>query len=117
MKGLGALALAVSISAAAAQLGPGRGPWEVSTPEAEGLSSAALRAADEAVESGMGGRVCYLVVKNGKIVHERYMGSGSESSIRSAWSATRVISDCHFAVQLNHFIPGFLSYPVAVFLQ
>jgi hypothetical protein len=27
----------------------------------------------------------------------------------------RVISDCHFAVQLNHFIPGFLSYSVAVF--
>jgi hypothetical protein len=29
----------------------------------------------------------------------------------------RVISDCHFAVQLNHFIPGFLSYSVAVFLK
>ena len=31
--------------------------------------------------------------------------------------AARVISDCHFAVQLNHFIPGFLSYSVAVFLK
>ena len=30
-------------------------------------------------------------------------------------SANRVISDCHFPVQLNHFIPGFLSYSVAVF--
>ena len=29
--------------------------------------------------------------------------------------APRVISDCHFAVQLTHFIPGFLSYSVAVF--
>ena len=29
--------------------------------------------------------------------------------------ATRVISDCHFAVQLNHFIPGLLSYLVPVF--
>jgi hypothetical protein len=29
----------------------------------------------------------------------------------------RVISDCHFPVQLNHFIPGFLSYSVAVFLK
>jgi hypothetical protein len=27
----------------------------------------------------------------------------------------RVISDCHFAVQLNHFIPGVLSYLVPVF--
>jgi hypothetical protein len=29
--------------------------------------------------------------------------------------APRVISDGHFAVQLNHFIPAFLSYPVAFF--
>jgi hypothetical protein len=28
-----------------------------------------------------------------------------------------VISDCHFSVQLNHFIPVFLSYSVAVFLK
>jgi hypothetical protein len=27
----------------------------------------------------------------------------------------RVVSDGHFAVQLNHFIPVFLAYPVAVF--
>ena len=29
----------------------------------------------------------------------------------------RVISDCHFAAQLNHFIPDFRSYSVAVFLK
>jgi hypothetical protein len=29
---------------------------------------------------------------------------------------TRVISDCNFAVQLNYFIPCFLSYSVALFL-
>ena len=29
----------------------------------------------------------------------------------------RVISDCHFSVQLNHFIPVFVSYSVAVFLK
>jgi hypothetical protein len=29
----------------------------------------------------------------------------------------RVISDSHFAVQLNHFIPDFLSYLVAFFLK
>jgi hypothetical protein len=28
-----------------------------------------------------------------------------------------VISDCHFAVQLNHVIAGFLSYPVVAFLK
>jgi hypothetical protein len=35
----------------------------------------------------------------------------------SAAASRRVISDCHFAVQLNHFIPGFLSYSVPVFLK
>ena len=29
----------------------------------------------------------------------------------------RVISDCHFAAQLNQLIPGFLSYSVAVVLK
>jgi hypothetical protein len=29
----------------------------------------------------------------------------------------RVIFDCHFAVQLGHFIPVLLSYSVAVFLK
>ena len=29
----------------------------------------------------------------------------------------RVISDCHFSVQLNYFIPGFLSYSVPVFVK
>jgi len=32
-------------------------------------------------------------------------------------SAPRVISDCHFGVQLNHFIPGLLLYSVTVFLK
>jgi hypothetical protein len=31
------------------------------------------------------------------------------------WVCVRVISDCHFAVQLNHFIPVLLSYSVAIF--
>ena len=33
------------------------------------------------------------------------------------WRAGRVISDCHFSVRLNHFIPSFLPYSVAVFLK
>jgi hypothetical protein len=35
--------------------------------------------------------------------------------IAAGCSEGRVISDCHFPVPLNHFIPGFLSYSVAVF--
>jgi hypothetical protein len=45
-----------------------------------------------------------------------------DSAFGSSWAsplrgAARVIPDCHFAVQLNHLIPGFLSYSVAVFPQ
>ena len=35
----------------------------------------------------------------------------------SSSSPPGVASDCHFAVQLDHFVPGFLSYSVAVFLK
>jgi CubicO group peptidase (beta-lactamase class C family) len=70
-------------------LGPGRGAWEVATPESQGLSTAELEAADAATDAEMGSRVCYVVVKNGKIVHERYMGAGTEAGIRSAWSVTK----------------------------
>ena len=38
-------------------------------------------------------------------------------ALRAGEARRRVISDCHFAVQLNHFIPGLLSYSVAVFLK
>jgi hypothetical protein len=42
---------------------------------------------------------------------------GAEHDRRRGDRAGRVISDCHFAVQLNRFTPGFLSYSVAVFLK
>jgi hypothetical protein len=50
----------------------------------------------------------------GRSARDRDRGCVSDSQ---AGGAPRVISDCHFAVQLNHFIPGFLSYSVAVFLK
>jgi|EP01047_Picozoa_sp_COSAG01_P012787 hypothetical protein len=95
----GAINMAL-LGAAAAQshLGPGRGAWEVATPESQGLSTEELRAADEATEQGMGNRVCYLVVKNGKIVHERYMGSGTVGGIRSAFSVTKSMCSSLFGI-------------------
>jgi hypothetical protein len=35
---------------------------------------------------------------------------GLAASLDAHLGWLRVISDCHFAVQLDHFIPGFLSY-------
>ena len=55
---------------AAAQMGPGSGPWVVSTPESHGLSFEALQAADERTKAKLPNRVCHLVVKNGEIIYE-----------------------------------------------
>jgi hypothetical protein len=55
----------------------------------------------------------------GKVVQQSFAAvqvrAGTQPSC--ALCSARVISDCHFAVQLNHFIPGFLSYSVPVFLK
>ena len=44
-------------------------------------------------------------------------GGGAAAVPSRAYRAARVISDCHFAVQLNHFIPILLSCSVAIFLK
>ena len=58
-------------------LGPGSGPWTSAPAEAHGLSSVALAAAAEAVAGAAPDRHCFLVVKDGVIVHERYFGDAN----------------------------------------
>jgi hypothetical protein len=41
----------------------------------------------------------------------------SRVNVQPSKRAPRVISDCQFSVLLDHFIPVFLSYSVAVFLK
>jgi hypothetical protein len=78
-----------TLAASTAQLGPGSGPWEIATPESQGLSTSELNAAAAASNNDMGGRVCYLVVKNGKLVHETYYRGTGISSTRAGWSTTK----------------------------
>jgi hypothetical protein len=47
----------------------------------------------------------------------QWSGDGAGDDEGSVGGKNRVISDCHFTVQLNHFIPGFQSYSVALFLK
>eukprot|EP00756_Hemistasia_phaeocysticola_P000614 Hpha_TRINITY_DN10451_c0_g2::TRINITY_DN10451_c0_g2_i1::g.193440::m.193440 len=79
----------LAAAASARSSGPGKGPWETASPESQGLSTDELKAAEEAVNGAVGGRVCYLVVKNGKIVHETYRGGWTESSTREGFSTTK----------------------------
>lgn len=81
--------LASVVGSSSHPFGPGAGPWETATPESQGLSSEALHAAEEATASAMGGRVCYVVIKNGRLVYERYRGAGSETRTQSSFSATK----------------------------
>lgn len=73
----------------AAQHGPGAGPWQTSAPESQGLSTADLAAAAAGANDDMAGRVCYVVVKNGFIVHEQYYNNWQQDSIRAAFSTTK----------------------------
>ena len=74
-----------------AQLGPGAGPWQTATPESQGLDAEQLRLAEERVNEQMGDRLCYLVIKNGLIVHETYRRGHTESSLHAGWSTTKTL--------------------------
>jgi hypothetical protein len=62
------------------------------------------------------GQPCEFYLSNGQIppaLHTLFLG-------HRHWNRRpryRVISDCHFTAQLNHFRPGFLSCSVDVFLK
>ena len=66
-----------SSPSSARPLGPGAGPWTSAPAEAHGLSSVALAAAAEAVAKAAPERHCFLVVKDGVIVHEKYFGDAN----------------------------------------
>eukprot|EP01051_Picozoa_sp_SAG22_P026784 SAG22_NODE_8631_length_640_cov_1.271719_1_plen_162_part_01 len=73
-------AAATAAAGAAGYYGPGRGAWEVADPEDHGLSSPQLKAAGERVAAAVPYRHCFVVVKDGKIVHELFApGNNSET--------------------------------------
>jgi hypothetical protein len=68
-----------------------------------------------------GNEISMAELAPGRLLLNGRSGSGSSWNpnrtqyLSSDVGATRVMSDCHFAVPLNQFIPGFLSNSVAVF--
>ena len=61
-------------------LGPGRGPWSAEPAERHGLSTAGLAKAAELVQEMAPERHCFLVVKDGVVVHETYYGNSTPTS-------------------------------------
>jgi len=78
--------------------GPGAGPWEEVTPESQGLSADALAAAASSVSNAVAGRKCFVVVKNGKIVHETYYGGTTKASVQAGWSTTKSMCSTMFGI-------------------
>jgi hypothetical protein len=61
-------------------LGPGAGAWHTGSPEDHGLSSVGLQIAAGLVDTMAPLRHCFLVVKNGEILHESYYGRSQVES-------------------------------------
>lgn len=91
------LASACLATSAPKNFGPGTGPWVVASPEEHGLSSAELQAAADRTKENYSGRKCYLVVKNGEIVFEKYWEGWSESTTTEGYSSTK--SSCGGALR------------------
>lgn len=70
-----ALAGCATVSSTLASTGPGRGPWRQSTPEAHGLSTAALDTAATQLAAA-GERQGLVVVRHGELTFERYWENG-----------------------------------------
>jgi len=83
-------AVALLLPGAALQ-GPGNGAWKRGLPAFHGLSHAKLEEATQRVDAALGAgvgaeRYCFLMVKDGKIVHEHYYGDNKESDKNIVWS-------------------------------
>lgn len=84
-----------------AQFGPGNGPWEEGKPESFGLSTEDLDAAEVATNSRVSGRTCYLVIKDGVIVYEKYRGSGGTGVKRQAFSCTKSMCGSLYGISVE----------------
>ena len=62
---------------------------QTATPESQGLSTAGLDRAEEQTNNEVGERDCFLVVKNGKIVKERYRRGRTAATISELASHTK----------------------------
>jgi CubicO group peptidase (beta-lactamase class C family) len=81
--------------------GPGRGPWRVARPEDHGLTTAALDAAETQTNANVGGRTCYIVIKNGEMVYERYRGGRTAATRSAAWSCTKSMCSTLYGIAVE----------------
>jgi hypothetical protein len=78
-----ALALVGSAKPAEDALGPGPGEWASEAPELHGLRTAELKQAAMQIQAMVPERSCFLVARNGKLVHETYWNSSKDDKYES----------------------------------
>jgi len=69
--------------------GPGVGEWVVSTPESHGLNSTELEEAELATYDAVPGRRCYLAIKNGEIIWEKYYQGHNQDAMHPTMSTVK----------------------------
>lgn len=85
---------------AQSNLGPGQGKWTVDSPEKHGLSSNNLKLAGKNMEK-LKERYCFLVAKDGVIVHEDYYGDTTVDTKYETDSAGKTVQAALLGVAEN----------------
>lgn len=82
----------ITLALVQARWGPGPGEWTVDTPENHGLSSDKLKLAGKQLEERVALRECFVVVKDGVIVHEDYWNGATKDTPIETDSAGKTVS-------------------------
>ncbi len=89
------------------------GRWATSTPEAQGLDPGVLADLGERTSSGEFGAVSsMLVVRNGRLVYERYHDGWEASDLHRAYSVTKSVTSLLVGIALEDGILPGLDAPV-----
>jgi CubicO group peptidase (beta-lactamase class C family) len=88
-----------------ASYGPGAGPWETGKPEDFGLSQEKLEEADAIIEEKLAfddnERFCFLLVKDGVLVHEHYYGDHTADERHTVYSVGKTVSSSLVGVAVS----------------
>jgi hypothetical protein len=93
------------------------GDWDAAPPEGRrgALVHDTLVLGNEVV--GVAAAHIFAIGEQGGLWAFNFAHDGFADAFHHTGGLSRVISECHFSVQFNHFLPVFLAYPVAACLK
>ena len=75
--------------------------WKVASPESVNIDSNKLLAIDKEIEVRLRGVNCFLIIKNGTIVHEKYFNSYNREQINHMCSVTKTIISALIGIAID----------------